>query len=1040
MKTIIKLPQQLADVTTEQAEHAKGAVEQELTAIDTLISEIELKRRHPLFGEGYQRRRGYDEMHRQGFGKTVVFDTERCGRLSFRTSIATSDYANTDICYATPDSPMGRLCRSAKLGWQHESPKWGDYTIVEIRNFGRFTGIDAADNIRNFRVMEAESIAVDASAPFDYVVSNLQASLKRWVKQPEVAEETTIQPAQPTMPAVELDFDFDNAELLADIEEETQSNFDIFGRSDTVQDDYYGLSHYFFLNPTDEQLEIMTNSPTVGPMLVEGVAGSGKTCAALGRAKSLCDLALSPDEQQYNGDFVVESNIGFVRTGELVQYLKASCLELGISDLPIHEYAELEHRLSHSRNLFIETRKKTKTNEPDADAQGDETALEDETLLDEESDDIEALVDTVLTAVSTEPSTQNDVTESSDLPVNAVSYKYHNLAEQPDYDVHAETTMAWLKTISAVIGWRIAGELRKQQDTIAIPTQLQTNDFLAKHDNGKALLDIVQERLRVVYQPILAQLSGETPASFALDRLMQQLHVAQHQLSQELFDDKKKWVNPAKGQWRAAGELKQNLQQLRAEGAVFVESDGRSIKAVLVLQPHDLSNLFAQGAQVFVSATETEKLVSELDEVWVALAQGELSLEGRFPGEPSVAVRYMPKLEDFEFLVATHALLARREKRVFKVVDSNPFCRILMVGSKKTSLAKLLKQQLRRVYRKWQFADLYRDALLNPYAGDDAQNETHRARFKANAPFLQAAASRLQARQLAPHDKDLLLCLAQVMTRELSTQAQVPAHLYVLPAYRSVFIDEVQDFTEQQIFLMAQQADPKYHAVTLVGDMHQQLGRGNVTDLNACFPLQPLHKYLLKENKRQERQPQLAAMSMLFRALVQQDQRIQQQEQLAIWQQQSAQGSSAEFRQLAWPDIDRALVNVIADEPFGRTIAVICPEQSMAEKIEARVRGLLAAQSNRLPHVSDRIDLSKKYMVHFSAAENTKGLEFDTVILAGLECVDWHNVHQLNKVYVGLSRARKKLVMFGQSEQLPAVVRRCLLPGSLLPSSEKEFN
>ena len=246
MKTIIKLPQQLADVTDEQAKHAKDAVEQELAELDTLITEIETKRRSPYFDAAFQRRRGYDEMYRRGFGKTVVFDTELMGRQYYRVSMATTDYANTKIGYATPNSPMGNLCRAAKLGWQHESPKWGEYTIVEIRNFDRFTGIDAADNIRNFRVMEAESIAVDASVPFDYVVSNLQASLKRWVKQPEVSTENISQPEQPTMPAVELDFDFDNAELLADIEEETQSNFDIFGRSDTAQDDYYGLSHYFY--------------------------------------------------------------------------------------------------------------------------------------------------------------------------------------------------------------------------------------------------------------------------------------------------------------------------------------------------------------------------------------------------------------------------------------------------------------------------------------------------------------------------------------------------------------------------------------------------------------------------------------------------------------------------------------------------------------------------------------------------------------------------------------------------------------------------
>lgn len=66
-------------------------------------------------------------------------------------------------------------------------------------------------------------------------------------------------------------------------------------------------------------------------------------------------------------------------------------------------------------------------------------------------------------------------------------------------------------------------------------------------------------------------------------------------------------------------------------------------------------------------------------------------------------------------------------------------------------------------------------------------------------------------------------------------------------------------------------------------------------------------------------------------------------------------------------------------------------------------------------------------MVHFSCAEHVKGLEFDTLIYAGMEYIDWRDVHQLNKTYVTLSRPRKQLVMFGDSTRLPAVVRDCLV-------------
>ena len=44
--------------------------------------------------------------------------------------------------------------------------------------------------------------------------------------------------------------------------------------------------------------------------------------------------------------------------------------------------------------------------------------------------------------------------------------------------------------------------------------------------------------------------------------------------------------------------------------------------------------------------------------------------------------------------------------------------------------------------------------------------------------------------------------------------------------YRHVAVDEVQDFSEQQVFLMAEQANPEYRAVTVVGDL--EIGRAHV--------------------------------------------------------------------------------------------------------------------------------------------------------------------------------------------------------------------
>jgi len=1006
-----RLPEELEQVSQQQAHTTKGVIENELGALDAVISEAEQKRRDPYL-------RGYEEVYRHGFGKTVVIDTELKGKLIYRVSQATGDYANTKLGVSSPNTPIGNLCRGARLGVVHESDEWGEYSIIEIRNFARYSGKEAADHIRNFRVMESESFSLSGkAAPFQVTVANLRAALGRWfAKEDKPQIEPALQPmglptvewVAPMAPAsVDFDFDFDfdidEPVLLADAEAEQGNHYDIFGRSEQEQDDYYGLSNYFCLNPTEEQLAIMTNTVHAGPMLVEGVAGSGKTCAALGRAKTLCDLARSPDDEQFNSDFLAESSVGFVRTGELVQYLRASCLELDISQLPIEEYAGLVYQQSRARNLFIEQRK------PVASSVGEVSELAGE----EEEEGEEVMVASAedgLATATVKPKT-----------------KYHNLGMVPDYDFQHETRMPWLRAICAVIGWRIAEDLQ-QMGSLVLSENVMKDKFLAKAGNAEALLALVNSRLTALYQPLLAQLREQSAVPFALDRVITQIHQAQRQLERELFDKHTKWVNPAAGEWRQVQDAKGAVDLLRKTGAALVvyERVGSqmTISAVMIEVKADLLNLFKQGATILTAESMAPLPESAAETVWQQLQSEELALLCQLTDGQPIPLKWARDFDDLSIQLINKKLFALVGRRIFNIVEANPFCRQITVGQKPTSLEKAFKAQLRRIYRKWQFADLYRDALLQPYADDKHKA----ASCVASVDHWHAAADRLKDRLLAEHDKDLLLALAHIMTRDLAPEAPVPAHMLESTYYRSVFIDEVQDFTEQQIFLMAEQADPKYHAVTLVGDMHQQLGSGNVQNISSCFPYRPLNSYLLKENKRQEREPQLAATAMLFRAQVQQDCRLAEPEWVEKWITQAKTGSSKHFHDCSFEDLDHYLLGVVNDQPHGRTIAVVCPSHELACQLEARMREPLSIHTSRISHIAEQIELAKKYMVHFSCAEHVKGLEFDTVIYAGMEHIDWNDAHQLNKAYVALSRPRKQLVMFGNSTRLPSHVSTCLLP------------
>jgi hypothetical protein len=124
----------------------------------------------------------------------------------------------------------------------------------------------------------------------------------------------------------------------------------------------------------------------------------------------------------------------------------------------------------------------------------------------------------------------------------------------------------------------------------------------------------------------------------------------------------------------------------------------------------------------------------------------------------------------------------------------------------------------------------------------------------------------LNHKKLADEDIDLLLCLYHLIGRGFDGN---PEQLRTPFFYQSVFVDEVQDFTEQQIYLMVEQARPEYFAVTVVGDIAQKLHNGSSIDVRACFPGKRLQNVQLSKNMRQAEVPGIAWFSARFRAELQ---------------------------------------------------------------------------------------------------------------------------------------------------------------------------
>jgi len=182
-----------------------------------------------------------------------------------------------------------------------------------------------------------------------------------------------------------------------------------------------------------------------------------------------------------------------------------------------------------------------------------------------------------------------------------------------------------------------------------------------------------------------------------------------------------------------------------------------------------------------------------------------------------------------------------------------------------------------------------------------------------------------------------------------------------------------------------------------------------------------IDKTLLIENKRQEHRPKLMALTSVFRAEIQGDKRLQScvEEHKEILRSNTRNQDEISLVDLDFDSVNDKIVELIKQQPKGRTITVVLPTTALAIKIEQRLHARLAEEDFRESYVAKQVDLSKKYLVHFSSPEHVKGLEFDTLIMAGLEFIDWNKADELNKVYVCISRLRKQLAVLADFKKIP---------------------
>ena len=228
----------------------------------------------------------------------------------------------------------------------------------------------------------------------------------------------------------------------------------------------------------------------------------------------------------------------------------------------------------------------------------------------------------------------------------------------------------------------------------------------------------------------------------------------------------------------------------------------------------------------------------------------------------------------------------------------------------------------------------------------------------------------------------------------------------------AVFIDEIQDFTDIEIVLMGMSATSAYNQITLSGDRCQQLQSSGAKDFEGLFPWIPRvsrnNSIFLDQNFRQR--SELAALSLGFRSVILGDSR-------AGFRKGQSTGGAALYRYRERAQIAELIVSRVRSLPHHATVAVIMPTISEVQAWFDMLDENLSAY-HRPPLMSRRDDLTKRVNIHFTEVRETKGLEFDVVIIPDLGVFELDEIIGRNQVYVAISRAKHSLLMGCSSDRV----------------------
>jgi DNA helicase IV len=204
---------------------------------------------------------------------------------------------------------------------------------------------------------------------------------------------------------------------------------------------------------------------------------------------------------------------------------------------------------------------------------------------------------------------------------------------------------------------------------------------------------------------------------------------------------------------------------------------------------------------------------------------------------------------------------------------------------------------------------------------------------------------------------------------------------------------------------MGMSATSGYNQITLSGDRHQQLqssGAKNFADLFPWVPRSARNQTIFLDHNFRQRS-ELATFSSGFRSVVLRDTRI------TSWNGEVFQPACV-YRYDEPELMSELIVARVRELPHRATIAIVTPTVKEAQRWFDMLDDDLSAY-HRPALMSRRDDLTKRVNVHFTEVRETKGLEFDVVIVPDIGAFEWDDVIGRNQIYVAISRAKQSLMM-----------------------------